>query len=333
MNSTRPILLLHVGGAKAGSSAIQTMLRDNANILRDSGWVVASADLMPSGRLTGDQVQFFEGLLPIDDDAEGLVRARLREIHNDIVRNRRRGLIISAENLINSADFARLFVRSVDIFDIHVVVYVRRQDDYAIAAWNQWYFKENDDFLSWSNSVKGSLGNWDISIQRWERQFPDVTYDVHVFQRNRLVDGNVVTDFLKIVGVSPEIVRLPSDRINATLNEVAMRVAQRNRELYDGLHDSRFSEFIRDLGGKAATERVQTGLYFDGDARVEFLAAYDDANERLRARHFPDLPVGGLFELSAPDGDVLDGEPVIQRELDLLWRVAFKLYLASKARR
>ena len=55
---------LHVGAGKAGSSAIQRVLADNATRLARRGVLVPDNDLGTGLRIDGTHVVFFDGLLP-----------------------------------------------------------------------------------------------------------------------------------------------------------------------------------------------------------------------------------------------------------------------------
>src|SRR5256885_5029306 len=55
-------LVIYIGANKTGSSAIQEFLRLNTHTLADHGLVVAPADLMPRGPISGQHVPFLEHL-------------------------------------------------------------------------------------------------------------------------------------------------------------------------------------------------------------------------------------------------------------------------------
>jgi len=328
--SAKPRLYLHVGAGKTGSSAIQQTLGDNSARLARLGFLVPDNQLGTGLLIDGAQALFFDGLLPIDDRKIDDVSRRLEHLRRHVVRRGGGAVVVSAENLLNSGQFARLFVAARDWFDIEVIAYIRRQDDFLIAMWNQWHFKSSPDFRAWSESVKGRIGNWDQAIGAWERELEGVTYTVRVHDRQRLLTGDVVADFLSVIGLaSDDLVGGHETAINRSLNEVAMRVAVRNRGHFTDVHDRRFTDFLRQLGGPGLYEPVNTGLYWDAGARRAIVDLYAESNERLRQRHFPELAAGGLFSTEFGDaGLVLSETERIERELDLAWTVMFNGYVA-----
>ncbi len=332
MKTSRPTLYLHIGAAKSGSSAIQLMLRRNSAALRQRGVLVPAWDLRPSGRVDGAQVDFFERLLPIDARAISLVGQRLFELADYLRSQDLRAAVVSAENLFNTDEFARLFVAAQDEFQVHVILYIRRQDDYIIGAWNQWYFKTNADFSTWVADVLGGIANWDVIVQRLEQRLPQAILDVRIFDRHRFPDGDIAADFLAAIGVDRQSMTLDTEPINRSLNEVAMRVAMRNRHLFAGAQDHDFLEFLASVGGRAAYEAFDTGLYFSAQERRDLLETYAASNERLRARYFPELPEGALFPEPADDkATPADRFEVLERELDLLWSTVYAAWRTERS--
>lgn len=323
----QPKLYLHIGAGKCGSSAIQLALRENHQELRASGVLIPASDLTVAGRVDGHQLSFFENLLPIDDAAIATVTQRLEELRRYVDLEGLRAVVISSENLVNTRQFARLFAEAPRLFNLEVVVYIRRQDDYVVAAWNQWYFKVRGSLEAWLEEVKGSIGNWYRIIGGWEEELPGVAFNVRVFDRRRLVGHDAILDFMDVLEVPTEGLSLTVTPVNRGLNDVAMRIATRNRGLFRDAHDNRFTDFLSSLGGELAHDRGSGGASLSPETRRRMMAAYAAPNEQLRKRHFPELPEGRLFDDDVSD-DVspVDDQDLLIKELDLIWCILFKMY-------
>lgn len=333
--SSKPRLFLHIGAGKAGSSAIQHALNENAAALRAQGVIVPDSDLGDGPSIDGQHVRFFSRLDPIDDAKIECVTRKL-SLQRLAVQPPPIAVVVSAENLLNRRDLARLFRPSRDLFDIEVIVYIRRQDDFFVAAWNQWHFKTNETFRSWCDRMKGREANWDNLIRLWEETLEGVRYTVRVYDRKRLVRGDVVADFFDTIGVNAHGlvgVGTANASVNRSFNEIAMRVAGRNPSHFQDVHDNRFREFLGLLGGERVYEKVNTGLYLDAVERRELVGLYAESNELLRMRHCPWLPEGGLFSDDYEEpGPIIGEREQIDRELDLLWTVVFTSYCGSRSR-
>jgi hypothetical protein len=324
--SSKPVLYLHVGAAKSGSSAIQALLRDNSSLLRERGYLVPAPDLNPNGRISGGHVEFFEQLMPVTATSIATATDRLAALARYARGQGFAAAVLSAENLVNNSELPRMFQPVRDDFELHVVVYIRRQDEYLVGAWSQWHFKESESFQSWVASVvRLGLANWDNVVTWWEQALPGALIDVRLFDRKRFPGGDVALDFLQAIGADSTGMVITGETVNRTLNEVAMRVASRNRDLFADAQDHGFLEFLATNGGEAAVARVNTGLFFDDAHRRSVLEAYSASNERLRARYFPGLPPGGLFAVDGPEMEPISHERQIELELDLLWNVIYRL--------
>lgn len=74
-------LIIHIGGAKCGSSAIQRYLKINANVLRRSGVIVLGNNFDLKPPISGCQVPFFENLISQNENVRNTVLNRLKMIN------------------------------------------------------------------------------------------------------------------------------------------------------------------------------------------------------------------------------------------------------------
>ena len=135
--STKPRLILHIGAGKTGTSAIEDALQKNHSLLRDRGILVPDTKLGVGPPTAGGHVLTFERVRPVTQESMDVVQEKLLALSLVAVDNGWHTVIISAENLINAVDFARLFRHADEANHVRVIAFIRRQDDYAFAAWSQ----------------------------------------------------------------------------------------------------------------------------------------------------------------------------------------------------
>ena len=93
-------------------------------------------------------------------------------------------------------------------FDLKVIVYLRRQDQWLNSQWAQ-YIRENNpvirnqsfsDFLSWADEY------WSLDYYEQLKKIADIVGKknliVRVYDRIEFIEGDVVQDFLAILGIS-----------------------------------------------------------------------------------------------------------------------------------
>src|SRR5262249_40429884 len=127
---------------KTGSTSLQWYLRRNAETLAKNGVLVPGIDMSPASPVEGQQVQFFEKLVPIDAAGRRFFLEKITKLVDHARENDSTDIVLSAENLSNSKGFEQLFVNISQITPVKIIAYIRRQDDYIISAWKQWHFKE-----------------------------------------------------------------------------------------------------------------------------------------------------------------------------------------------
>jgi hypothetical protein len=288
-------LILHIGAPKCGSSAIQIHLALNRKALADAGVLVPSVDLDLTGLIEGHQIWFIEDLKSRTDAVEWL-SDRLRALADHMDANGMHTLILSAENISGYPWLANIFAEASVEFDIRVVLYIRRQDDYIISAWQQWGLKECDSFDSYIDKDKPILARWGEILTPWELTVGHKRILLRPFRRDMLHDGDVVADFFNALGL-PRDGMMPVPQIsNPSYDEHLGDLAHRIRDVFSGPHDFRFFQVMETLLGVKGFKSRQSSHLMSLAERQEFLARYEADNTALRDRYLPQFGDRPLFE-------------------------------------
>jgi hypothetical protein len=90
-----------------------------------------------------------------------------------------RGAVISSENLCTPLG-AKLFKGLADIFKLHVIYYVRRQDEWIESAWKQWGLKTGADICEYAKT-QIQLGQPDYlgRIKAWKKITKNIPQSSH----------------------------------------------------------------------------------------------------------------------------------------------------------
>ena len=286
-------LIVHIGCAKGGSSAIQAGLRANHAALAAQGVVVASKDLRCGSTVTGAQAAFFDSLV-CDRQARDV--PNLGDLLDALADEQDAStIVLSAENLCNPMGFEKIFATVRERFDTRIVMYVRRQDEFLESAWQQWDVKRGGSLLAWLVECIGIHGNWLEILAPWADSFGDERMMVRVFDRQRLAGGDVFQDFCAALDVDASALQTPGE-VNVGLTPLLNRLVEGRGYLFDGPHDSAFYDSLRDLA-KALVERDEPAARLFSSAEAEaVMLRYEQANERFRQRYLPNEK-GPLFAL------------------------------------
>ena len=196
-------LYLHIGHPKCASTTIQSALARNVAALREHGFLVADGglDFPESGPLGSSPTHEVAAL--IERGEPGLLEAVQRVDRASQRSGERFGrLVLSAESL--TIPGAELFAKALrHVFEIHVLYYVRRQDDYLVSAWNQWGCKEGVGLAPYvERELAVPQPNFPRVLERWRPHADSLR--VRPLHPAALTGGHVVTDLFDAILKSEE---------------------------------------------------------------------------------------------------------------------------------
>lgn len=287
-------LILHIGYGKTGSSAIQAFIKNNCNPLLSNGVLVPDDKLDINGPFTGEQIFFFQNISASENRAEVLER-RFARLASQAAKYQAHTIVVSAESLAALDMLVPALEATTRQFDRKIVFYIRRQDDWLLSAWQQWWLKVYDSLPAFLDEAANRLANWNRIIRPWELTFGAQAVSVRLFHRDTLVNGDVVEDFLATTGIPSEGCAPLRNRANSSFDEHVGDLVHRVRDLFDGPHDNEvYWRMIRLLGSAVFKSRKGSHLLTLPE-RLALMARFERDNTDLRNRHFPELGDAPLF--------------------------------------
>lgn len=328
-------LTFHIGAGKTGSSAIQRALAFSKQHLADRGIHIAPVDLEPGGNVGGQQVFALQKIRDMDlDQARPMFARKLAALVADIESRGGKQLVFSGENLSNPFPWADVIAESTVDHEVEVILYIRRQDSYLLSAWQQWTLKQGIPLGKWLIGVVGITGDWRLPIEEWEKIASDGHMIVRLYERNRLVGGDVAQDFFAACG-------LPTDQLNQSIvvnhsyGIAAEELALSSSNVFKDAHDSGFFEFL-DRYCQDAHLRQPGESRLSFDERQAILGRYRESNQWIRDRYFSgpgheDLPAT-LFAPPRPDEGRMPGaNEIADQKLAILTELLYGMYKESQS--
>lgn len=277
-------LIVHIGANKTGSSSIQHFLWTNRSALRAAGVIIPGEnfDVESNTRIISSE---FEPLLR-DAQGAGTLTKAIRAVAKHCPDARI--IVLSAENLAAHPAAPSLFEHLLRDFEIEVKLYIRRQDEYILSSWQQWYSKVGSDFWAWTTSVVDTLGDWRKYIENWEAVVPRANISVRVFERAKMEAGDVVMDFYKGLGVEVPLSDLTYEKRekNLALSDVVMDLVKGNKLVFDDAHDRGFYQFVRNMtGDRYMKSNRQSSITLN--QRQAIISRYARSNGWVQKNYFP----------------------------------------------
>lgn len=218
----RKTLILHIGMGKTGTTAIQNALWDNREVLARHGvtyptvGTVAKAHHLVAPRCPPFLAHTGWRFLSVEEWAPMLLDAGT-------------DLILMSSELIVWAEpdqVAAFCAALKELFDLKVVLYLRRQDNTIMASYNQ-MIKAGTQVATIDKVIERQLDRFDYlaKIWPWEKALGAGNLVVLPYERGQFHKGDLIDDFLlKVLGMErPEGFTVGDDRNpNPRLSRAAM---------------------------------------------------------------------------------------------------------------
>lgn len=214
--------ILHIGTEKTGSTSIQQFLFQNRTRLSKLGYLFpATAGYLSNRKLVvyskrAPEADLAEAPLDVNDPRElaqwkeSFVLKHCEEVLHFHSRHKNQSTVVYSSEHLQSRLTAVDEIKSVarllrPLYDeLRVVVYLRRQDRYAMSAHSTAIRGGNRNSFSFENvHGQGPYYNYRELLQNWSEVFGEAAIDVRIFEKDRLQDGDVVSDFRNAMSVDP----------------------------------------------------------------------------------------------------------------------------------
>lgn len=211
-------IYIHIGISKTGTTAIQKFFHKNNDLLNSKGF-----HYIHSGRAAGGACHHHLARLY----KSGAGRSQdILAIRDEMARSDSHSFIISSEmfEYLGRSQIRQL-KRDFAGYTIILVVYLRYQDQALSSMYNE-LVKKHACATSFSEHVRETprkgLLLYGKMLGLWEKELGRNNIRVRVFDRERLLGGNVVEDVCATVGMDIRDIKLPESAANTSISAAAI---------------------------------------------------------------------------------------------------------------
>ena len=330
MTSPGPVVFLHIGAMKTGTTFLQNLMHKNKDHLAAAGYLLPGKRWVHQVRAVRDVLGGGLGYPAPGPDSAGEWAALARQM----LEHRGRASILSMEFLsLANPGRARRVLSSLETAEVHVILTVRDANPTIQAQWQT--NVRNGSKVDWAGFMKGvhrarglqgrfGRFSWNPALRAFKRQ-QDIRYMLHTWgrylPRDRIHVITVPTGsdkmllwerFAGVVGVDPAVAPTPAKQANESLGYASTELIRRVNLELGRLPHTAYNPTILDFlalrvlarrRDEEATARVdretfEFGLAWNRRVREAIVAAGVDL-------------VGDLDELPIAHGDV---EPMIDED-------------------
>jgi hypothetical protein len=293
-------LFLHVGWPKTGSTFISDVLQANEEILEKNGLKVYT-HLFKEGAT--DELDYMSD--PAQFDAIKLkIQSLIKAARTD------ENILISKECWSSFSDETfQSIIDGAGETPIKVIVYLRRQDDFAESAWKQWHHKQWT-LEEWKDFLVKKKNLYLPRLKLWAGLFGKENIIVRRYGKSYFKNG-IVRDLLDCIEVPELELDYGTGVSNPSLDRNSLEILYRTRNLANGIHDNRMLNIFERhtvTSGKAFSRKP---LYSSAH-RKEILDSFQEENSIIASTFldqgstlFPDILISDEPEELKSDNELL----------------------------
>ncbi|MBN2323419.1 MAG: hypothetical protein JXQ30_06770 [Spirochaetes bacterium] len=354
-------VFLHIGYYKTGTTAVQHYFHSNRQELLQCGILYPETGIFSNashGLLSMKRLHEVGQMVPqwfmLIKSGMGRIKTAHRiweDVIKEITDTTAEKILISSEEFtryaMNSESEALIFEikRFLRDFDVKVLCYLRRQDDYLESWYNQMVKMGAKVSEGFSSDLLYTLdeihSNYLRVLDAWERIFGRLNMIVRIYDRRNILDGDIIKDFLSIFqlkGIYMGNKSVSADLRNKSINNSFIELkrwcnyflsgeGERRKKKNDSIRE--IFRAVNSLCMKNTSRWRKRILFYD--ERKELLRKNEGINREISNRYFngkwPLFPEIGEEEMSIP----VAGEPGMKEMLLLLLGTVTKWYLQLHA--
>lgn len=309
-------LHIHIGTPKTATTAIQFFCMENAEKLAKEGYCYPIFPFEYPGTNKSHNGSFLLGVLK---DKEGKRNTEQEECNfregMDIVKKlflEYDHIILSNEAIWRKADTAKKDFWEVMVqeakdaeFQIHVIVYLRRQDKYFISNWNQRIKRmcSKETIEEYTESVDRQRLDYYGKLERLAAAVGKEHITVRRFDSSHFEGGSIYSDFLSIFDIAlTEEYKVSQDIRNIGLYGNTHEI-KRVLNSFPWMKDEKIRKYIVEIlqdDSVMSKEEYPCEMY-SGEEIRELLESYKESNQKVAREYLKEGADSDLFEYSVSD--------------------------------
>lgn len=307
-------LILHIGLGKCGTSSLQSFLAINGRKLSGLGYCypeLEPLDKARAGQVTsGNSAMLARSLLP--ETAFFHVPGKtawIKDLESKIRLASARTVILSSEffSMVREDQTSKLIAKLNEWgFRIRIVCYVRRQDHMGLANYIQ-------GLIAGHEPVENSFEEEVVRVSKqfrytrmlapWAEVNGKTEFVLRVFDKSQLVKGDIISDFLSVLGISeerqsftrPGMLNESLNAVSAYLIYLLRRENPENAVRRKPLEDAAMERFVSRLRTADWRESKSNAVLLGLERRRQILSFFEEDNRTVATR-YARKPDGVLFE-------------------------------------
>lgn len=302
MNNTKPIAYIHVGLEKTGTTTLQEFAYHNRALLKQDN--IYYPDSPGIKNHTDLPAYAYDKNLNDLAIRKNIVNANERIYFRDAFKNRftkeiepiqKEGmnLLVSSEHLssrVGDENEVRILLSLfTDLgYRPRIIIYLRRQDQLLLSTYSTWVKCGATEPLN-LDAYKRKRYDYLGQLKLWENTVGQENIIVGLFDKARLLNGDLIEDFCDKIGINHKQYELPAVDYNQSLGPHQLEFMRSFNEDFPELIDGEKNPIRGDI--VSAMESFTDGQKaIMPDTMLKTIEAhFKNDNEQIQKRYFPEM--------------------------------------------
>ena len=289
MPVTKPRLFIHIGSHKTGSSAIQRTFRSKETGIEEEGLIrIEYRSEITKKNWELSHGQEFSDYLRSHIQTDGKHDYRYLLSYEGFCGNAYQGYP-------NAATIASRLRASTQDFDVKIIVFLRRQDDFIESMYTQMIHEGGSrTFQDFITTTRPETMNWHCLLESYAEIFGRENMIVRRYHSEFYPKSDsLIVDFCSIVGVRPESLRSKRAMTrNQGYSSEAVELARLCNPALSKTYRSLLREILQEISPKPV---FQSYSYLDLATRQQILAVCAASNADVKRDYFSEIGDAALF--------------------------------------
>ncbi|WP_077329091.1 hypothetical protein [Virgibacillus siamensis] len=245
-------LYIHIGSAKTATSSIQESFYQNKEYLKDRGLLYPVSPTFPKMTAQHDISFSVVGKICgwLNKPEIHSSREPVEKLLNRIRKTDCEKVLISSETFFDvykTIDELKLLKDAFDDFDVKVVIYLRRYDDYFIsmAEHNERVASPHAPARINVPQILKRLSPYGPRLDKWALVFGVKNMIVRPFNKDVFNNGNIIDDLLNVIGIERTEDYKETSTVNESLSFQRYELLRRMRARLDNNQKRNYNQKAR----------------------------------------------------------------------------------------
>jgi len=295
----KPLIYLHIGRHKTGTTFLQTFLRLNESLLLSKGILYPKTGIpkiIPFAHHNlAWEINRDERFMPVKG-------SQWENLHKEIENNNTNVVVLSSESFCEGFREEQIHSLKNKLlgYEVKIIVYLRRQDKWYQSAykglvWDGYTYNSFSKFVEYMEST--GQGNYYNFIKRWEKYFEKESIFVRIYKEGQPPE-HILKDFLSVIGLqykTEDFVSIKNQNVSPNIKLIKIKcfvnrfnsfISNNRIKFYINVYENKLLYIFYKLINKIIPNFLIDNKLTTIQEDYKILKRYEESNSKIAKEYF-----------------------------------------------